>query len=97
MKEFLNVIDWMKMKESRDVQEKYELFLIIYEQRVREYVPFYQVKERGKKEQFNGKCERAKRRRDEAWRRMKRKPVQERKEEYKLKRNEYVRVRREEM
>ena len=34
-------------------------------------------------------------RRDEAWRRMKRKPVQERKE-YKLERNEYVRIRREE-
>ena len=39
---------------------------------------------------------RAKKRRDEAWRRMKRKPVQERKEEYRLERNEYVRIRREE-
>ena len=39
---------------------------------------------------------RVKKRRDEAWRRMKRKPIQERKEEYKLERNEYVRIRREE-
>ena len=39
---------------------------------------------------------RAKKRRDEAWRRMKRKPVQERKVVYKLERNEYVKVRREE-
>ena len=37
----------------------------------------------------------AKKKRDEARRRMKRKPVQERKEEYKLERNEYVRIRRE--
>ena len=40
---------------------------------------------------------RAKKRRDEAWRRMKRKQVQERKEEYQLERNESVRVRREEV
>ena len=48
------------------------------------------------KKWFNGKCETAKKKRDEAWRIMKRKPIQERKEEYKLERNEYVRVRKEE-
>ena len=52
---------------------------MIYEQGVQEYVPFCKVKEKDKKEWFNGKYERAKRRRDEAWRRMKRKPIQERK------------------
>ena len=38
-----------------------------YRQRVKEYVPFYKVKEKGKKEWFNGKCERVKKRRDKAW------------------------------
>ena len=37
-----------------------------------------------------------KKRKDEAWRRIKRKLVQERKEEYKIERNKYVRVRRKE-
>ena len=70
---------------------------MIYMQEVKEYVPFYKVKEKDKKGWFNGKDERAKKRRGEALKRMKRKPVQERKEEYKLERNEYVRVRREEI
>ena len=83
------------MKELKDVQEKYD-FLMIYEEGVKKYVPFYKVKEKAKKEWFNGKCERAQKRRDEAWRRMKRKPTQERKEEYKLERTEYLRIRREE-
>ena len=70
---------------------------MIYEQGVKEYVLFYKVNEKGKRKLwFNRKCERAKKRRDEAWRRMKRKLVQKRKEEYKLGRKEYVRVRREE-
>ena len=37
-----------KIKDLKNVQEKY-FFLIIYEQRVKEYIPFYKVKEKGKK------------------------------------------------
>ena len=29
-----------------DVQEKYDFFLVIYEQGVKEYIPFYKVKEK---------------------------------------------------
>ena len=29
-----------------DLQEKYDFFLMIYKQRVKEYVPFYKVKEK---------------------------------------------------
>ena len=76
---FFNETDWMKIKELNDVQEKYDLFLMIYEQGVKEYVPFYKVK--GKKKWFNEKCETAKKRRDEAWQRMRRKLIQKRKEE----------------
>ena len=49
MKRFFNGIDWTKMKELKDVQEKYDLFLMIYEQGVKEYIPFYKVKEKEKK------------------------------------------------
>ena len=41
-----------------DVQEKYDLFLMIYEQGVKEYVPFYKVKEKGLKK--NGLTENVK-------------------------------------
>ena len=49
MKRFFNEIDWTKIKELKDVQEKYDLFLMIYEQGIKEYVTFYKVKEKGKK------------------------------------------------
>ncbi len=44
----------------------------------------------------NGKCEEPKKKRDEAWKRLRRKLNPKNREEYKLARNEYVRVRREE-
>ena len=49
MKRFFNETDWMKIKELKDVQEKYNLFLMMYEQGVGKYVPFYKVKGKGKK------------------------------------------------
>ena len=48
MKKSYNETDWTKIKELKDVQEKYDYFLIIYEQGVKEYVPFYEVKKRQK-------------------------------------------------
>ena len=49
MKEFFSETDWMKIKELEDVQEKYDILLMIYGQGVNDYVPFYKVKEKGKK------------------------------------------------
>ena len=46
-------------------------------------------------EWLNGKCERAKKIRNETWKRMEEKPIQ-RTESYRQSKNEYVRVRREE-
>ena len=40
------------IEDKQDVQEKYDLFLMIYDQGVKEYVPFYKVKEKGKKRVF---------------------------------------------
>ena len=77
MKRFFNETDWTKINELKNVQEKCYLFLIIHEQGVKEYAPFCKVKVKGKKKEcFNVKYERAKKRRDEAWRRMERKPIQ---------------------
>ena len=49
---------------------------MIYKQEIKKYVPFYIVKDKGIQEWLNGKGERAKKKRDEAWKRMKRKPIQ---------------------
>ena len=45
------------MKELKGIQEKYDFFLMIYEQGIKEYATFYKVKEKDKKEWFNGKYE----------------------------------------
>ena len=47
-----NGTDWTKIKELKEVQDKYDLFLMIYEG-VKEYVPFYKGKEKRKKKWFN--------------------------------------------
>ena len=43
------------MKKLKDVKKIYDFFPRIYERVVKKYVPFYQVKEKGKK-RFKGKC-----------------------------------------
>ena len=37
------------MKEVKNIQGKYNFFLMTYERAVKKYIPFYQVKEIGKK------------------------------------------------
>jgi len=80
------------MKGLKDVQHKYDFFLEKYEQGIKKHVPLYIVK--GKKEWFNAVCVKAKEKRDKAWKRMKRKSTERNRGEYKLARNEYVRIRR---
>ena len=41
MKKFFNVADQTKNEEVNDVQEKHDFFLMIYEQRFKEYNLFY--------------------------------------------------------
>ena len=57
---------------------------------------FIKDKEKGKT-WFGGKCETAKKKRNEALKRIKRKSIHNIIEQYKLERNEYVRVRREDI
>ncbi len=54
------------------------------------------MKEIGRKEWYNGKCEEAKNKRDKALKGLRRKFDHRNREEYKLARNEYIRVIREE-
>ena len=49
MKRFFNETDWTKIKELKDLQEKHDLFLLIYEQGVKKYVPSYKRKKKIKK------------------------------------------------
>ena len=49
MKEFFSETDWTKIKELKDVQEKCDILLMIYEQEGKECIPFYKVKEKKKK------------------------------------------------
>ena len=42
MKKFFNETDWMKIMELKDVQEKHNFFLTIYEQKLRN--TFYLIK-----------------------------------------------------
>ena len=46
IKKIFDETDWTRMKELKDVQEKYDFFLMIYERAVKK---FYQAEEKGKK------------------------------------------------
>ena len=96
LRNFFENINWGEMENLNDIQQKYDFFLEKYEQGITRFVPTYKVKAKRKEDWFNMICERAKLRRDKAWKKMRRKPTRENKREYKQERNEYVRIRREE-
>ena len=54
------------------------------------------MREKGKKDCFNVRCARAKTKRDQTFKRMRKNLTQENKAKYKQERNEYVKIRREE-
>ena len=96
LRNFFGQVNWKEMERLKDVQQKYDFFLDKYEQGIMYHVPEYKVKDKGRKDWFNLKCISAKKKRYEAFKRMRRKPTQENKAKYKSERNEYVRIRREE-
>ena len=63
MKMYFIEDDWIKMKGLNEMQEKYDFFLKIFDQGVKEYVPFYKGKEKEKK-RSNGKCEGTKKKKE---------------------------------
>jgi len=96
LKNFYKAICWEQMEEAPSVQEKYNRFLDIYKEGVEKFVPVFRVREKRIKAWFNDRCEKAKRERDKAWNRLKKRRNENTKNEYKRLRNEYVKVRREE-
>ena len=81
---------------AQNVQEKYNIFMEAYNSGVMEYVPRYRPRKEGIKEWFNGRCAKAKEKRDDAWRKWKRYRNTRNKENFRKARNEYMKVRKEE-
>jgi len=89
--------DWSSFDEAICTQEKWDEFLRIYKEGVERHVPKVVMKGKIKrKEWYNRKCELAEKEKEEAWNRWRRKGSHKLWEKYKLARNEYVRIRREE-
>ena len=95
LKKYFGDINWKQIMEGKTVQEKYETFLNKYKEGVQKYVPVYKVK-KGKHCWYNARCTEAKRKKDSAWKKLKKQRNEYSKNLYKEKRNEYVRIRREE-
>ncbi|XP_050725009.1 uncharacterized protein LOC127002828 [Eriocheir sinensis] len=94
IKKYYGELNLEKLKRKCEVQEKY-IFMEAYETGVMKYVPLYKPKEKGKNDWFNARCADAKEKRDKAWKRLKRNKNQRNKEDFKIARNEYVKIRRE--
>ena len=79
-----------------EMQEKYDMFMNIYNTGVKNYVPKYKWKEEQKQDQLNAMCFKAKEKRDRSWRIWKINRNARNKENYWTLRNEYAKVRKEE-
>ncbi len=53
LKRFCEEMDWGKLKRANDVQDKYDIFMELYETGVKKYVPLYKLIEKGKQVSFN--------------------------------------------
>ena len=95
LKKFYREIDWSESLRGMEVQKKYDVFLSKYREGVERYVPKYKVKE-NKKVWFNAKCAEAKKKKERAWKKMRKHWNKTNREEYRTARNDYVKIRREE-
>lgn len=96
LRKFFEEVNWNELKEEKNTQDKWRIFLKYFSAGVEKYVPKITMKEKKKKEWFNKRCEKAKVERDKSWNKMRRRDNQQTRDVYKRARNEYVRVRREE-
>ena len=95
LRDFYKGIDWRKLLENKGVQEKYQVFLSKYKEGIEKYVPKYKIK-KNKRAWFNAKCVEAKKKKEKAWRKMRKRWNETNREDYRTARNEYVKIRREE-
>lgn len=96
MRKFFENVNWSDFLSVGNVQDKYDVFGKIYKESVSKYVPAFKEHKCWKKEWFNVKCEAARERKIKAWKKMCRRNKQKNREEYKMARNIYVQVRRQE-
>ena len=96
LKKHFRDFNWDVLTRAQNVQDKYDIFMEAYRGGVSRYVPRYKPRKEGNREWFNGRCTRAKERRDAAWKRWRRHRNTRNKEEFKQARNEYMKVRKEE-
>ena len=79
--------------EDKTVQEKYEAFLIKYNEGIQKYVPLYKVR-KSKQVWYDARCAEAKKiRRDKAWKKLKKQRNEIHRDQYKEARNEYIKIR----
>ena len=86
--------DWSEMYQVISVQQKYEKFMEIYNEATVKFVPKYTQKVKKGNQWFNKECEKAKREKEEAWKKYKKSNEELEGEVYRSARNRYVQVRR---
>ena len=70
LRKFFGSINWKALMEGKTVQEKYEIFLMKYNEGVQKYVPVYKAR-KSKYCWYNARCTEAKKRKDRAWKKLK--------------------------
>ena len=96
LRRYFENADWSRFEEAKGVEEKWNLFLGIYNEGVVKYVPTVKESYKGKNDWFNMRCRDARKRKEEAWRRWNRTKRVNQWKVYKQERNEYIRICREE-
>ena len=93
---FSTEADWRPFRETENIQKKDDCFLDIYREAIETFVPKFKIKEKWRKDWFNKRCESMKNKRDDAWRKYRKRMDTLSRNEYQRGRNNYVNIRREE-
>ncbi len=97
LREFFQDINWEdKVLSKYDINEQYEAFCAICKQGAEQYIPIAKDFPKAKNDWFGARCYQAKVERDKLWKRYRRHKSDEAYERYKIARNNYTKVRRQE-
>ena len=96
LRKFYEEAQWDSFFESESVEEKWTIFLKTYNEGIEKWVPKMKVAQRSKEEWYNKECATAKEVKDKAWIKWKENKREYLWNEYKRKRNNYVKIRRNE-
>ena len=94
LRKFFGEVDWFTMYNEKNIQMKYDQFMEVYNRAVEKFVPYYSKKTLGKSPWFDRRCIEAKRNKERAWKRFKKRGEEWEREAYKVAKNRYVEVRR---